>query len=153
IDLTDITRKYVKLRSDIVKEGNDETTKDEKEKIDAEKKMWQERASFFGDMGNAFSSINDIIADESIESLKLKKALTLAQIAFETGASISSAMAASSANPANPFTFGGAGAAQFAAMLAAILAGMAKASAVINTPIPQRFMGGYFGDEDKKTSK
>jgi hypothetical protein len=95
-----------------------------------------------------------VIGNESVELLVLQKATTLAQIALDTAASISAAIASSTKNPLNAITAGAAGAIQFAGTLASIFSAVGKAkSAVSDAKIPQRFMGGYFdavGETDNK---
>jgi hypothetical protein len=96
----------------------------------------------------------DVTGNESRAFVILQKGLTLAQIAIDTAAAISSLTRASEANPANPVTFGAAGVVQFATGLARILANIANARNLIKgASVPQRKMGGYAtvrGADDKR---
>lgn len=97
----------------------------------------------FAKLGEAISGFTNEQSRDAIGWVLLQRGLALAQIAIDTARAISSLTASSSANPANAVTFGGAGAAQFIAGFAQILANIAKAKVLLTTPIPQKYMGGY----------
>lgn len=65
------------------------------------------------------------------EGSDIQKTFALASIGIDTAEAIAALTAASEANPANAFTFGGAGIAQFAAGLVRILANIATAKDLI----------------------
>jgi hypothetical protein len=72
-------------------------------------------------------AIGEIAGRES----KIGKAAALADIAYSTGKAIGKLVEMSQANPANPFTFGAAGIAQFAAGITIIAANIAQAKSII----------------------
>jgi hypothetical protein len=72
-------------------------------------------------------AIGEIAGRES----KIGKAAALADIAYSTGKAIAKLVEMSQANPANPFTFGAAGIAQFAAGISIIGANIAQAKSII----------------------
>jgi hypothetical protein len=72
-------------------------------------------------------AIGEIAGRES----KIGKAAALADIAYSTGKAIGKLVEMSQANPANPFTFGAAGIAQFAAGISIIGANIAQAKSII----------------------
>jgi len=72
----------------------------------------------------------------------VQRAFAFAQIAIDTAKAISSLTSAAAANPANAVTFGGAGAAQFAAGVIQIAANMAQAIALLSQS-PGFEEGGY----------
>ena len=126
----------------------------DKEELDVLVQKQAERAELlqqsFSELGGAISGLLGVIGNESREFIVLQKALTLAQIAIDTAAAISSLTRNSEANPANAVTFGAAGAVQFAAGLIRILANIAKAKQVL-TEARQKKHGGWAdvrGNED-----
>lgn len=74
-----------------------------------------------------------------------QKAFALASIAIDTGEAIAALTSASEANPANAFTFGGAGIAQYATGIVRILANIAAAKSLLEGFAE----GGYTGHGDK----
>ena len=70
------------------------------------------------------------------EATLLGRTVALAEIAQSTARAIAGLTAASQANPANAFTFGGAGAAQFAAGIAIITANISRATKLIGASAP-----------------
>jgi len=103
-------------------------------------------------LGDSFTALGDLVtatanvfADESEQSAAISKVATLAKIAFDTAAAISSLVASSEANPANAVTFGGAGIAQYAAGIIRILANIAQARKILSGApkvVHQKFEGG-----------
>lgn len=79
------------------------------------------------------------------EGSDIQKTFALASIGIDTAEAIAALTAASEANPANAFTFGGAGIAQFAAGLVRILANIATAKDLIGGFAE----GGYTGKGSK----
>lgn len=77
-------------------------------------------------------------------SEELSKAFALTEIGFDTAKAIAGLTAASESNPANAFTFGGAGIAQFAAGLLRIGANIASATRLLSggTSLPSSSGGG-----------
>lgn len=73
------------------------------------------------------------------------KVATLAKLSIDTAAAISSLTAMSEANPANAFTFGGAGIAQYAVGLVRIFANIAQATEILGSFSE----GGYTGSGGK----
>lgn len=93
----------------------------------------QAASSIFGALSNLFEQGSDE-----------QKAFALASLGINTAEAIGSLTAASSANPANSVTFGGAGAAQFAAGIVQILANIATAKQYLGFAD-----GGWTGPGDK----
>lgn len=82
------------------------------------------------------SSLSDFVGADTVAGAKLARNSALLQIGVDTAQAISAAVKSSSQNPANAVTFGGAGAAQFIAMSASILANIAKAKTLLSEPLP-----------------
>lgn len=78
------------------------------------------------------------------EGENIQKAFALTEIGVDTAKAIAGLTASSEANPANAFTFGGAGIAQFAAGLIRIAANIASASRLLgaSTSVPSGASGG-----------
>jgi hypothetical protein len=94
-------------------------------------------------------SIRDVtfgLADLFSQGSEARKAFALVGISADTAAAIASLTAASEANPGNPFTFGGAGIAQFAAGIVRILANIAAAKQFLSGGFAE---GGYTGKGGK----
>ena len=85
---------------------------------------------------NFANSLSTALGEESKSALLIQKTVALAQIGIDTAKAISSLTAASSANPANAVTFGGAGAIQFATGLLQIGSNIAQAYALLKAPAP-----------------
>lgn len=77
---------------------------------------------------------------------KFQKAAALFQIGTNMAQAISAAVKESAENPANSTTFGLAGVAQFAAMTAQILVGIAQAKSVLTEPPASFAVGGFTGN-------
>jgi hypothetical protein len=108
-------------------------------------KELEAKAQLFGELGNLVTEFGNIVGAEGEEFAAFKKVLTLAQIAFDTAAAISSLTASSSANPSNSVTFGAAGALQFTTGLVRILANIAQARKILTAApvVKQKYMGGF----------
>ena len=112
--------------------------------------------SMFTEFGNLVSGTFDLLAGEGEKSAAFQKVATLAKIAFDTAAAISSLVAASEANPANALTFGAAGVAQYVSGLVRILSNIAQAKKILSgAPKVQQKAGGGFlsvtGSDDGRT--
>ena len=90
---------------------------------------------------NFANSLSTALGEESKSALLIQKTVALAQIGIDTAKAISSLTAASSANPANAVTFGGAGAIQFATGLLQIGSNIAQAYALLKAPAPSLSSG------------
>jgi len=96
---------------------------------------------------NNLKSITALALQVSKEGGAAAKGFALAQVGLDTAQAISSLTANSEGNPANAFTFGGAGVAQFVAGLARIFANIGQAKSIISgTGFAE---GGYTGDGGK----
>lgn len=130
-------REKEKIDKDFDRKTLDETVKVQVAKLQALQANYQA----FGELA---LSLGDLFGEEGKKSAAFQKALTLTQIALDTASAISSLTAASEANPANAFTFGAAGVAQFVTGLARIIANIAQAKRVLGeATVPQRKTGGW----------
>ena len=91
---------------------------------------------------NFASSLSNALGEESKAALVIQKTVALAQIGIDTAKAISSLSAASAANPGNAFTFGSAGAIQYATGLLQIGSNLAQAYSLLKQPAPQLGGGG-----------
>lgn len=112
--------------------------------------------SMFTEFGNLATATFDLLAGEGERSAEFQKVATLAKIAFDTAAAISSLVAASEANPANALTFGAAGVAQYVSGIVRILSNIAQAKKILSgAPKVQQKAGGGFlavtGADDGRT--
>lgn len=112
--------------------------------------------TMFTEFGGLVTATFDLLGGEGEKSAAFQKVATLAKIAFDTAAAISSLVAASEANPANSVTFGAAGVAQYVAGLARILGNIAQAKKILaGAPKVQQKAGGGFlsvtGADDGRT--
>ena len=100
--------------------------------------------------GNDTSALEARRAEEEKKNARkayqIQKAFALAQIAVDTAKAIASLTAASAANPNNPYTFGAAGALQFAAGIISILANIAQATALLTSKAPALYKGDPYID-------
>lgn len=128
-----------------------------KEQYDAQQARLTALQSTFQSFGDLVVSTFDLIGGEGEKSANFQKVATLAKIAFDTAAAISSLVAASNANPANAVTFGAAGIAQYVSGIARIIANIAQAKKVLSQAPPvvrQKYEGGplkVVGQTDKRT--
>lgn len=132
--------------ADKLKEEKDKNNKqdiDDAEKV-AKKKL-EIKAALNDGIINFASSLTSALGEESKTAQAISKVVALTQIGIDTAKAISSLVAASSANPANAVTFGGAGAIQFATGLLAIGSNIAQAYSILKQPAPQIDGGGGGG--------
>lgn len=101
-----------------------------KKKKDVEKELGKAMIDFA-------SSLSSALGQESKTAMAIQKTVALSEIAINTAKAISGLVAASSSNPANAVTAGGAGAIQFATGLLQIGTNMASAYALLKAPAPQ----------------
>jgi len=146
-------REAEKARLDATKEANEKAA-DAQDKADAaslkqDKATAKLKADIQKELGGQLVGLSDslvtALGEDSKTGLAIQKATALGEIAVDTARAISSLTAASSANPANAVTFGGAGAAQFAAGILQIGTNIASAYALLKQPAPQIDGGGSGG--------
>lgn len=99
----------------------------------------------YANLGDLVTATFDLLGGEGEKYADFQKGATLAKIAFDTAAAISSLTAASNANPANAFTFGTAGFVQFTTGLARIIANIAQAKKLLTSApkVTQKYEGSY----------
>ena len=122
-DLAKLKEFYAAKEASIIKDFNKKEEDSDKAKLQAKINTLNEVALVLG----AFATLSG-------EQTKANKAFTLAQIGIDTASAISSLTKNSEANPANPVTFGTAGAIQFATGLIRILANIKKAKTLLFSP-------------------
>ena len=125
-----------------------------KRQVEENQKRLQAYGTLFNELGGLASAFGDLMATQGEQQSGFQKLMTLAQIAFDTAAAISALTAHSEKNPGNATTFGVAGAIQFAAGFARIIANIGKAKDVLKTAprVKQKFDGGeVIGEQDGKT--
>ena len=135
----------IKVRLDAEKEAADIKSKIDKENADKTVKLATETAKQRADverelgsqLKNFSSSLVEALGADSKKGAAIQKATALAEIAVDTARAISSLVAASSANPLNAVTAGGAGAVQFTSGLLQIGCNIASAYALLKAPTPQ----------------
>lgn len=112
---------------------------------DAQARKIAAYGAFFKGAGDVIGAFADLIGSEGEKAAAFQKVATLAKIAFDTAAAISSLVAYSAANPGNILTGGAAGIATYAAGLVRILSNMAQARKIIaGAPkVEQRYTGGF----------
>lgn len=151
VDTSDLNKKWREKQDKV----NDKFDKKEEEKRKKKnERRLKAQAQMFTELGNLVSTTLDFVGAEESKHANFQKLITLTQIAFDTASAISSLSAASEANPTNSVTFGAAGAAQFIAGFARILANVAKAKQLLTKEIPQKKEGRWFnvkGEDDKRT--
>lgn len=151
IDVTALKEKQALEQSEIEKKYADKSLKEQQE---AQQVRLQALQSTFQGFGDLVVASFDLIGGEGEKAAKFQKIATLAKIAFDTAAAISSLVAASSANPANAVTFGAAGIAQYVTGIARIIANIAQAKKILKEAPPvtkQKYEGGALavtGDTD-----
>ena len=135
----------IKVRLDAEKEAAGIKSKLDKENADKTVKLATETAKQRADverelgsqLKNFSSSLVEALGADSKKGAAIQKATALAEIAVDTARAISSLVAASSANPLNAVTAGGAGAVQFTSGLLQIGSNIASAYALLKAPTPQ----------------
>lgn len=142
IDTTSLKEAYAKKQADIEKKFADKTTADQ---VEAQKARLAALQSAFTAFGDVTTALFDFLDNQSEESAALQKVATLAKIAFDTAAAISSLVAASNANPANAVTFGAAGIAQYVSGIARILSNVAQAKKILSEApkVQQKYTGSF----------
>lgn len=118
-----IIQKTKQLEADITRVRQD----GEQKRREAAQKSYEVRMAQIEQEISAYGTLFGAMTGLFEEGTAEQRTFTLAQIAFDTAAAISSLAAMSEANPANAFTFGAAGAAQYIAGLARIIGNMAAA--------------------------
>lgn len=113
------------------------TTDKNKRLLDSDKRIADARRKVSEDLFDASLSLLATAAENEGSWADFMRVVTLGKIVYDTASAISSLEAMSEANPANAFTFGGAGTAQFAAGLIRILANMGQAASLLNRPQPK----------------
>jgi len=142
IDVTRLKQGYEKGKADIETKWREKTAKDEQDDLQSRLKATQ---ALYSSLGDIILTSLDLLGVESEKSAEFQKVVTLAKIAFDTAAAISSLTAASAGNPLNAVTAGGAGLAQYIAGLAQILSSVAQAKKVLfSAPaVKQKAEGGF----------
>lgn len=148
IDTTDLRRiqgeELLALQMAQNENSLEEDRKTNEERLKDQQKAIKATGDLFSGLGKLLANSLDEQAKESSSYMQFQKLLTVAQIAVDTAKAISSLTANSQANPANAGTFNVAGALQFAAGIAQILANIAQARSVLSQAnVPQKFMGGF----------
>lgn len=126
----DISKRIEQTRTDFQKEQSLQRSRTKQAEIEfaieQDKKLVQSTQEVFGAMAGIFA-----------EGSELQKGFALISLGIDTAEAIGALTAASEANPGNPFTFGGAGIAQYLSGLARIFSNIASA---------KRFLGGGFAE-------
>lgn len=114
---------------------------------DNQKKL-QAYSTLFSELGNIAASAGELFAQQGEKQSSFQKVMTIAQIAMDTAAAISSLTAHSEKNPANSMTFGAAGTIQFITGLARILTNVSRAKKVLTEApvVKQKYEGGFSDD-------
>lgn len=98
--------------------------------------------SAFSDLGSAVGDMIDQSGDKMSDWIAFQKMLTIAQIAFDTARAITSIIRAATDSSFSVYDAVG----QMIAGVAAVIANIAKAKALLSTPVPkyeQKYKGGY----------
>ena len=114
---------------DALDRDNERRDKEKKETEKLEEAKFRARQQSLMGISQIFSNASALAEQGSQE----QKAFALASIIADQAAAISALVRASSQNPANAVTFGGAGAAQFISGLASITSGILQAKRVLST--------------------
>jgi len=153
LDTTALKEAYAKQQADIEKGYADKTAK---ELYDIQQARLAALQASFTAFGDFVTATLDLLGGEGEKAAAFQKIATLAKIAFDTAAAISSLVAFSESNPANAVTFGAAGVAQFVAGLARILANIGQAKKILSgaPKVQQKAEGSYLdvtGQQDGRT--
>lgn len=153
IDTSELRKKQEEELAAINKKYSDEEAQ---RQYEANQARLAALSSMFSEFGNLATATFDLLAGEGEKSAAFQKVATLAKIAFDTASAISSLVAASEANPANAFTFGAAGVAQYVAGLVRILSNIAQAKKILSgaPKVQQKSAGGFLsvaGADDGRT--
>jgi uncharacterized protein YoxC len=141
LDTTALKAKQAEDQAAIEKKYADKALTDQQEAQQARLAGLQ---SMFTEFGNFVTATFDLLGGEGEKAATFQKVATLAKIAFDTAAAISSLVAASEANPTNAVTFGAAGIAQYVAGFARIISNVAQARKILTSApaVKQKFIGG-----------
>ena len=123
--LVEQMRASLKKSQELTKEKTETVKKATKEETRIDK---LEQKARFDNSVAAFGALAGLFEQGTVAH----KAATLTKLTLDTASAISSLTAASEANPANAFTFGGAGVLQFISGLIRIFANIAQASQLIS---------------------
>lgn len=134
LDVTERIYKDIEQRN---KEHNREIEEQDERSLRVKKEIEQAKVQAAADVFGALSQLAD-------QGTAEQKVLALASIGIDTAEAISALTAAAEQNPANAFTFGGAGVAQFAAGIVRILTNIGAAKSYLGFAD-----GGYTGDGGK----
>lgn len=135
-DTLEVDLELAAKRVDIEKKKNDEILKADQELARARQHLQRSTFQMLGALSDGFSK------DEE-QRQNLRKAVAVGEIATDTALAISAAVKASSQNPANAVTAGGAGAVQLAATLVKIGTNIGAAMSILRSGRPSS--GGSIG--------
>lgn len=152
-DTSELKAQFAKEQADIEKKYATEAAQEQYEIQQARLAALQSAFTAFGDFVVATF---DLLGGEGEKASAFQKIATLAKIAFDTAAAISSLVAASEANPANAFTFGAAGIAQYVTGIVRILTNIGQAKKLLSgaPKVQQKGEGSYLdvaGAQDGRT--
>lgn len=125
-DITAIQLEIAQKEIDIEKRKNDELIKEQE-------RLSMARMSLLGDSFRMLGALNQGFVKDEKQRENLRKAIAVGEIATDTALAISAAVKASSQNPANAVTAGGAGAVQLAATLVKIGTNIGSAMAILRS--------------------
>lgn len=133
IDTTELKKKYLAEQRKL-EEDNAKTL------LQLEEQKRKSQSDLFYALADTVVAGIDLVARTEEEAAVFKKAVTLAKIAYDTAAAISSVVAAASSTSITPIDL----AIKIATGVGTVLGNMAQAKALLSTPVPQRFYGGVF---------
>jgi tetrahydromethanopterin S-methyltransferase subunit G len=125
-DITAIQLDIAQKEIDIEKRKNDELIKEQE-------RLSMARMRVLGDSFRMLGALNQGFVKDEKQRENLRKAIAVGEIATDTALAISAAVKASSQNPANAVTAGGAGAVQLAASLVKIGTNIGSAMAILRS--------------------
>jgi hypothetical protein len=125
-DITAIQLEIAQKEIDIEKRKNDELIKEQE-------RLSMARMRVLGDSFRMLGALNQGFVKDEKQRENLRKAIAVGEIATDTALAISAAVKASSQNPANAVTAGGAGAVQLAASLVKIGTNIGSAMAILRS--------------------
>jgi TP901 family phage tail tape measure protein len=141
IHVTALEEAIAKKRKDIIYKSE----KDSLEKtIETNQKKLQAYSQLYKELGNVFAAAGELFAKEGEKNTAFQKAMTLAQIAFDTASGISSAIAAGMKVGITPIEK----AIVIAGGIALVLTNIARAKKVLTEApvVKQKYEGGYSDD-------
>lgn len=148
LDTAAIETARAKALKDIQEKANAETLQNDRE-------LWAARAQVLTQFSSLVGETINFLGAVGVENSRFQKALTVAQIAIDTAASLSAiiplaAQASAATGPAAPFVFAG----YIAGMTATVLAGVGAAYKALakskepsppNVPAPEKIQGFFYG--------